>query len=161
MESSRSSTQRMTMSSSNIVETQSRWNKPFFYSKNDDVFICRNLRNEDWFTGAKDCCSQLFADSAKYVSIATVHSSNGIKPFFYSNNDDDFFEHRWNFRLNTICWSLRNEDWFTGRKDCCSQFFADSANYVSIATVHISKESSRSSTKTMTTSTSNIVETFV
>ena len=35
--------------------------------------------------------SQFFADSAKYVSIATVHSWNGIKPFFYSNNDDDFF----------------------------------------------------------------------
>ena len=30
-------------------------------------------------------------DSAKYVSIATVHSSNGIKPFLYSNNDEDFF----------------------------------------------------------------------
>ena len=27
----------------------------------------------------------------KYVSIATVQSWNGIKPFFYSNNDDDFF----------------------------------------------------------------------
>ena len=26
----------------------------------------------------------------KYVSNATVHSSDGIKPFFYSNNDHDF-----------------------------------------------------------------------
>ena len=33
----------------------------------------------------------IFADSAKNVSIATVQSSNGIKPFFYSNNHDDFF----------------------------------------------------------------------
>ena len=37
------------------------------------------------------------------TSTATVHSSNGIKSFFYSNNDGDFFLHRWNFRLNTIC----------------------------------------------------------
>ena len=27
----------------------------------------------------------------KYVSIATVHSWNRIKPFFYSNNVDDVF----------------------------------------------------------------------
>ena len=51
-----------------------------------------------------------------YVSTATVHSSNGIKSFFYSNNDDDFFLHRWNFRLNTICRSLWNVDWFTVEK---------------------------------------------
>ena len=121
--------------------------KPFFYSNNDDDFfqhrwnfrlntIYRSLRNDDWFTGPKDCCSQFFADSAIYVSIATVHRWNGIKTFFYSNNDDDFFQHRWNFRLNTICRSLRNDDWFIGPKDCCSLFFADSAIYVSIATVH-------------------------
>ena len=29
-----------------------------------------------------------FADYAKYVSNATVHSSNGIKSFFYSNDQD-------------------------------------------------------------------------
>ena len=39
----------------------------------------------------KTVVHNFFADSAKYVSIATVHSSNGIKPFFYSNNDDDVF----------------------------------------------------------------------
>ena len=39
----------------------------------------------------KTVVHHFFADSAKYVSIATVHSWNGIKPFFYSNNDDDFF----------------------------------------------------------------------
>ena len=49
-----------------------------------------SLRNDDWFTGAKDCCSQFFAGSAKYVSNAKVHSSHGIKPFFYKNNDHDF-----------------------------------------------------------------------
>ena len=32
-----------------------------------------------------------FADSEKYISIGTVHSWNGITPFFYSNNDVDFF----------------------------------------------------------------------
>ena len=36
-----------------------------------------------WFTGEKDCCSQFFAGSVQYVSNATVHSSDGIKPFFY------------------------------------------------------------------------------
>ena len=118
--------------------------KPFFYSNNDDDFfqhrwnfrlntICRSLRNEDWFPGAKGCCSQFFANSAKYVSIGILQSSNGIKSFIYSNNDDNFFQHRWNFRLNTICRSLRNEDWFPGAKGCCSQFFANSAKYVSIA----------------------------
>ena len=79
-----------------------------------------------------------FADSAKYVSTATVDSSNGIKSFFYSNNDDDFFLHRWNFRLNTICRSLRNGDLFTGQKDYSSQFFGDSVKCVSTATVHSS-----------------------
>ena len=118
----------------------------FFYSNNDDEFflhrwnfrlntICTSLRNGDLFTDPKDYCSQFFGDSVKYVSTATVHSSNGIKSLFYSNNDDDFFLHRWNFRLNTICRSLRNGDLFTGPKDCCSQFFADSAKYVSTATV--------------------------
>ena len=33
----------------------------------------------------------IFADCAKYVSNATVHNWNGIKPFFYSNNDVVFF----------------------------------------------------------------------
>ena len=118
----------------------------FYSNKVDDFFqhrwnfrlntICRSLRNDDWFPDVKGCCSQFFANSAKYVSIAILQISNGIKPFFYSNNDDDFFQHRWNFRLNTICRNLRNYDWFTGPKDCCSQFFADSVKYVSIITVH-------------------------
>ena len=40
---------------------------------------------------AKDWCSQFFADSAKYVSNATVHSWNGINPFLHSSNDVVFF----------------------------------------------------------------------
>ena len=40
---------------------------------------------------AKDWCSQFFADSAKYVSNATVQSWNGIKPFLHSSNDVVFF----------------------------------------------------------------------
>ena len=125
MESSRSSTQTMTTTSSNIVQT-------FVLNT-----ICRSLRNDDWFTGAKECCSQFFANSVKYVSNATVHIWNGIKPFFNSNNDVVFFKHRSNFRLNSICRSLRNDDWFTDAKDCCSQFFANSAKYVSNAIVDI------------------------
>ena len=31
-----------------------------------------------------------FCGSEKYVSNATVHSLDGIKPFFFSNNDHDF-----------------------------------------------------------------------
>ena len=131
---------------SNATVHSSNGIKSFFYSNNDDEFflhrwnfrlntICRSLRNGDLFTNPKDYCSQFFGDSVKYISTATVHSSNGIKSLFYSNNDDDFFLHRWNFRLNTICRSLRNGDLFTGPKDCCSQFFADSAKYVSTATV--------------------------
>ena len=123
--------------------------KSFFYSNNDDDFflnrwnfrlntICRSLRNGDLFTSPKDYCSQFFGDSAKYVSTSTVHSLNGVKSFFYSNTDDDFFLHRWNFRLNTICRSLRNGDLFTGPKDYCSQFFTDSAKNVSTATVYSS-----------------------
>ena len=79
VESSRSSAQTMTTTSSNIVETF------VFYT------ICRSLRNDDLFTGAKDSSSQFFADSANYVSKATVHSSHGIKPFFFSKYDDYFF----------------------------------------------------------------------
>ena len=123
--------------------------KSLFYSNNDDDFflhrwnfrlntICRSLRNGDLFTGPKDCCSQFFADSAKYVSTATVHSSNGIKSLFYSNNNDDFFLHCWNFRLNTIRRSLRNRVIFTGPKQYCSQYFANSVKYVSTAIVHSS-----------------------
>ena len=123
--------------------------KSFFYSNNDDDFflyrwnfllntICRSLRNGDLFRCPKDYCSQFFADSAKYVSTATVHSSNGIKLFLFSDNDEDYFQHRWNFRLNTICRGLRNRVMFTGPKDYCSQFFAYSVKYVSTAIVHSS-----------------------
>ena len=90
------------------------------------------------FTGPKGYCSQFFADSVKYVSTAIIHSWNGIKSFFYSNNDDDFFLHRWNFRLNTICRSLINGDLFTGPKNYSWEIFADSVKYVSTATVHSS-----------------------
>ena len=126
MKSSRSSSQTMTTTSFNMAET--------FAS----IPFCSSLRNNDWFPGAKGCCSQFFADSVKYVSLATLQISNGIKPFFYSNNDDDFFQHRWNFRLNTICRSLRNEDWFPGAKGSSSLFFADSAKYVYLATLQSS-----------------------
>ena len=35
----------------------------------------------------------MFADSANYVSSATVNGLNGIVSFFYSNDEDDFFKH--------------------------------------------------------------------
>ena len=37
----------------------------------------------------KTVFSQFIAGSIQYVSNATLHSSDGIKPFFYSNNDHD------------------------------------------------------------------------
>ena len=145
--------------------------KFFFYSNNGDDFllhrwdfrlnaICRSLRNGDLFTGLKDYCSQFFTVSGKYVSTATVHSSNGIKSFFYWNNDDDFFD-RWNFRLNTICRKLRNGDLFTGPKDYCSQFLRIPQSIFPLLQSTVQRESSRSSTETLTTTSSYIVETFV
>ena len=110
MESSRSSTQTMTTTSSNIVETFVQI--PFVEASEIRIYSL-----------VQKTVVHNFSDSAKYVSIATVHSWNEIKPFFYSNNDDNFFQHRGNFRSNTICRSLRNKDLFTGPKDCCSQFF--------------------------------------
>ena len=93
--------------------------KSFFYSKNDDDFFLHrwnfrlNTILEAYEMGIyllvqKTVVHNFFADSVKCVSTATVHSSNAIKSFFYSNNDDDFFLYRWNFRLNTICRSLKN-----------------------------------------------------
>ena len=77
MESSRSSTQTMTTTSSNIVETFVKI--PFVEASEMRIDLLMK----------KTVFHKFFADSAKYVSIATVHTSNGIKPFFYSNNKDD------------------------------------------------------------------------
>ena len=157
---------------SNATVHSSNGIKSFFYSNNDDEFflhrwnfrlntICRSLRNGDLFTDPKDHCSQFLGDSVKYVSTATVHSSNGIKSLFYSNNDDDFFLHRWNFRLNTICRSLRNGDLFTGPKPVVHNFLRMPQTTFPLLQSTVQMESSRSSTQTMTTTSSNIVETFV
>ena len=112
---------------------------------------------------AKDCCSQFFTDSVKYVP-------NWYSPQFKWNQAVLLLK-QWrrllltSLKLSfqyTICRSLRNDDWFTGAKDCCSQLFADSAKYVSncyCPTVQM--ESSRTSTQKMTTIFSNIVETFL
>ena len=89
-----------------------------------------------------------------------MHSWNGIKTFFYSNNDDDFFQHRWNFRLNTICRSLRNDDWFFGAKAVVHNFLRIPQSTFRLLRSRVQMESSRSSTQTMTTTSSNIVETF-
>ena len=125
MESSRSSTQRMTTISSNNVETLLYI--PFF---NPQIF---------WLIYWCNCLfSQFFPHSAINVPNATVLNWNGIMPFFYSNNENHFFQHRWNFPLYTSFRSLRNYDWFNGANHCCSQFFQDSAKYVSNATVHSS-----------------------
>ena len=38
------------------------------------------------------CCSQMFADSANYVSSSTVNILKGIESFLYSNDQDDTFK---------------------------------------------------------------------
>ena len=91
-----------------------------------------------------------------------LHSrvQNGIKPFFYSNNDDDLFQHRWNFRLNTICRSLRNDDWFTGPKTVVHNFLRIPQYTFRFLQSTVEMESSRSSSQTMTTTSFNIFKTF-
>ena len=98
--------------------------------------------------------------SAKYVSIATLQSSNGMKTFFYSNNDDDLFQHRWNFLLNTICRILRNDDWFTGPKTVVHNFLRIPQYTFRFLQSTVEMESSRSSSQTMTTTSFNIFKTF-
>ena len=78
MESSRSSTLTMITTSPNIVETFV-W-IPFVQVSEMTIDLLE-----------PKTVVQFFAGSAMYVSNATVHSSDGIKPFFYSNNEDDFF----------------------------------------------------------------------
>ena len=79
IESSRSSTQTMTTTSSNIVETFA-W---------IPLVAASEMRID--FLVQKAVVHNFLANSAKYVSIIAVHISNGIKPFFWSNNDDHFF----------------------------------------------------------------------
>ena len=59
-------------------------------------------------------------------------------PFFYSNNDDDFFLHRWNFRLKTFVEDSEMGIYLLVQKTVVHNFFADSAKYISVATVHSS-----------------------
>ena len=79
MESSRSSTQKKTTTSSNIVETFVYI--PFVEASEIAIDLLRQMT----------VVHNFLRNSAKYVSNATVHSLNGIKPFFYSNDDDHFF----------------------------------------------------------------------
>ena len=77
MESIRSSTQTIKTNFRNVLETFVQL--PFL----EAIKIRIDLLLE------KKYCPQFFADSVKHVSNATVHSSNGIKLFFYSNDQDD------------------------------------------------------------------------
>ena len=62
---------------------KNRWNFPW-------NVLCWSFRNEDWFGGTKGISSYFFAESAKHVSNDTGDSSNGIKSFFLSNDNDGF-----------------------------------------------------------------------
>ena len=78
MESSRSATQTMTTTSSNIVETF--------------AWIPLVAASEMWIDfPVQKAILHNFCEFTKYVSNAILQSSNGIKPFFSSNHDDDFF----------------------------------------------------------------------
>ena len=79
IESSRSSTQTMTTTSSNIVET-------FVY-----IPFAEASEMTIYLLVQKTVVHKFLADSAKYVSNATVHSLNGIKPFFQINYDVHLF----------------------------------------------------------------------
>ena len=70
VESSRSSTQTMTTTNSNIVETFALI----------PLVAASEMRID--FLVQKAVVHNFFANSAKYVSIAILQSSNGIKPFF-------------------------------------------------------------------------------
>ena len=142
---------------------------PFFYSKKDDDFflhrwnfrlntICRSLRNGDLFTGPEDYCSQFFIDSAKYVSTATVHSSKGIKSFFYWNNDDDFLLHRRNFRLIPFVEASEMGIYLLVQKTIVHNFLRIPQSTFPLLQSTVKTESSRSSTQTMRTTSSYIVE---
>ena len=132
---------------SNATVHSSNGINSFFYSNDQNDMpcqrryfrlhtICSNYKNEDWFTCAKIGLFKFFADFANYVSNATFHSSNGIKSFFYSNDQDDLLCHRWIFSLTTISRNNKISIYFLVRKSCCSKLFADSVNYVFNATVH-------------------------
>ena len=69
----------MTTTSSNIVETLVYI--PFVEAWEITIDLLRQ----------KTVVHNFLQNSAKYVSNATVDSSNGIKPFFYSKKDDHFF----------------------------------------------------------------------
>ena len=90
MESSRSSTQTIRATSFDIVWTFVL--VPFLDT--NKIRIDLLVKNSVF--------KNFFADSSKYVSNATVHSSIGIKSFFYSNDQDDYFSHRLNFRFSAI-----------------------------------------------------------
>ena len=79
MESSRSSTETIWTTSSNMVETFA--SIPFVEASEMTID----------FLVQKAVVHNFFANSGKYVSIATLQSLNGIKPFIYWNNLDDFF----------------------------------------------------------------------
>ena len=78
MKSSRSSTQTMITTSSNIFETFVQM--PFIEASEMTIDLLEQ----------KTVIHNFLRVPQKYVSNATVHSSDGIKPFFYSNNDHDF-----------------------------------------------------------------------
>ena len=79
MESTRFSTQTLMTTSSNIVET-------FVYIP----FVEASKQTIDLLVD-KTVVHYFLADSAKYVSNDTLHSLNGINPFFNSNIDDPVF----------------------------------------------------------------------
>ena len=82
MESIRSSIQTMMTTSSNIVET-------LVYI----LFVEDSEMRIDLLV-EKTVVQNFLRIPQKHVSNATVHSLNGINPFFNSNIDDHFFYHR-------------------------------------------------------------------
>ena len=82
-------------------------------------------------------------------------------PFFYSNNYDDFFLHRWNVRLKTFVEASEMGIYLLVQNTIVRNFLRIPQSSFPLLQSTVQMESSRSSTQTMTTTSSSILETFV
>ena len=102
----------------------------------------------------------IFADYAKYVSSATVHSSNGIKSFFYSNDKSEFFDIVWTFVLLPFLDTTKISIDLLVKNSVIHNFLRITQNTFPMLQSTVQMESSRSSTQTISATSFDIVWTF-
>ena len=102
-----------------------------------------------------------FSNSRKYFSNATVHSSNGIKSFFYSNDQDDLLCHLLNFVLIPFLDTTKIRIDLLLKNSVVQNFLRIPENTFPMLQSTVQMESSRSSTQTIKTTCFVIVWTFV